>query len=163
MVGVINGHASGFGNFQAKAEGIALASTASGPSQPTVRPYLPSLVRFWLISENPFLQASLNPPQSKAPVPVGAIVGATIGALLFIALCLAAVLLCRRRRRNARLEAQLEEMRPDPLIVYEKGALPPEASGSVLSAILREVRSLRRQMGGQSVQPDDPPPKYSVS
>ncbi|KAJ7896551.1 hypothetical protein B0H13DRAFT_1623919, partial [Mycena leptocephala] len=39
MVGVINGHASGFGNFQAKAEGIALASTASGPSQPTVRPY----------------------------------------------------------------------------------------------------------------------------
>jgi hypothetical protein len=107
---------------------------------------------------------------SKAPVPVGAIVGATIGALvLFALLCVAAVILRRRRRHFA----QLDGMRPDPLILDEKGPLPRENPTPVLSTILREMRSLRRHMSmrgrgrSRGPRPDaseaGPPPKYTIS
>jgi hypothetical protein len=107
---------------------------------------------------------------SKAPVPVGVIVGATIGALVLLALlCVAAVVLRRRRRHFA----QLDGMRPDPLILDEKEPLPPENPTPVLSAILREMRSLRRHISmrgrGRSRGPRSnpsvagPPPKYTIS
>ncbi|KAF7348997.1 hypothetical protein MVEN_01420800 [Mycena venus] len=141
MVGVINGVKTRFQTFQDKAQNSHPTSSAQGA-------------------------AVSNVSDPKPSVPIGAIIGATIGTLLLVVLCVIGVVLRRRRRHHARLEG----MRPDPLITYEKGPFPPENGVTVLSAILREVRSLRTQMrpGGASTSasspPSDcPPPKYTIS
>jgi len=153
MVGGINGVNSRFQDFQDKAEGVANSSATSPQTSASGAP-----------DSGP--SATVSHP--TAPVPVAAVVGGTIGALILIALCAFALVLRRRRRHHK----QLVGMRPDPLIVYEKGPLPSEDAGvPILSAILREVRSLRRQMRPVSVaptmrpgsvRPDGPPPKYAA-
>ncbi|KAJ7093303.1 hypothetical protein B0H15DRAFT_1020736 [Mycena belliarum] len=109
----------------------------------------------------------------------GTIVGATIGGLVIVALSITALLL-RRRRRLRNYRTQLAQTRPYPLILNpvimgDKKVPPaPENTVSVLSSILREVRSLRQQMRRSDAQgqrqgqrqghdrTDDPPPTYAM-
>ncbi|KAJ7448335.1 hypothetical protein FB451DRAFT_1567265 [Mycena latifolia] len=150
MVGVINvGVAQkSFQEFQAKAEGVSVATTTSvaGASSSTGQG-----------SSSGTLPSNALHPQN--PVPVGAIVGATIAAVLLVSLLIAFLV---RRRQIRRHCALLEEARPDPLILSEKEPLPEENTLSVLSNILREIRSLRRptRRGPRTDRTYDPPPEY---
>ncbi|KAJ6468540.1 hypothetical protein C8R47DRAFT_1223339 [Mycena vitilis] len=135
MVGVINGHQSGFTQFQDKATSFATISS------------------------------------STSTLPVGAIVGIVLGALLLLLLLpLALLFRCRRLRRRRDLEERMRPS-PNPLIASEKGPMPQDDPVSLLSSILREMRSLRGQMRGASTvnidagaqSTRDPPPKYTVS
>ncbi|KAJ7706485.1 hypothetical protein B0H16DRAFT_1635381 [Mycena metata] len=106
---------------------------------------------------------------SSASPPVGAIVGAVVGVVAFIGLCVAALMIFRRRRRRrVAVEIDLEDqMQPRPLILNSQEVeKAPSLSGtedtSMLSTILREVRSIRRQMRGTS-RADEPPPVYTDS
>ncbi|KAJ7866454.1 hypothetical protein B0H14DRAFT_372606 [Mycena olivaceomarginata] len=137
MVGVINGVLPRFKAFQDKAEGFTNSSAS------------------------PSSTSTSNLQHSKAPVPVGGIVGGTIGALTFIALLVFAFLLLRRRRQHY---SRLTGMRPDPLIMHEKGSVSPtDENVSVLSTILREIRSLHIQIERSNVPPppNEPPPQYT--